>query len=353
MDEAERIAEVIGAETGGPVQVRKLERLPGGACQELFRVELDIGAGALRGARRVVLRSDARSRLSGTLTRREEFAVINAAVAAGVRTPPARWLSRGLLREDAWAYFLDWADGEALGGKVVRGPELAAARPRLIDELAAELARIHSIRPREGDGLGALRRPDQGGVVAGELETVERMLDALREPHPALELALGWLKEHQPPPQEITLVHGDFRTGNYLVTAAGLSALLDWEFSHFGSPLEDLAWLCLRDWRFGQLKLPAGGVGTRAALYEAYERHSGRRVDVRAAHYFEVLGNVRWAVGCVEQGERYLSGREADLELAAIGRRAAEMEWEALRLIEQGWKGWQGLQAPPAETQGG
>jgi hypothetical protein len=48
------------------------------------------------------------------------------------------------------------------------------------------------------------------------------------------------------------------------------------------------------------------------------------------------MGNVRWGVGSVMQGERYLSGEESDLELIAIARRAVEMEYEALRLIEKG-----------------
>ncbi|MDW8284460.1 MAG: hypothetical protein RMK29_22360 [Myxococcales bacterium] len=92
-----RIARLIAEQTGEQVQVHAVAPLPGGACQDLFRVDLVIGAAA----RRLVLRSDARSGLSGTLSRRQEFAVIGAAVAAGVRTPPARWLVRDLVRPSA------------------------------------------------------------------------------------------------------------------------------------------------------------------------------------------------------------------------------------------------------------
>lgn len=121
-----------------------------------------------------------------------------------------------------------------------------------------------------------------------------------------------------------------------MVGPGGLAGVLDWEFAHLGDPMEDVGWLCVRDWRFGQLHLPAGGLATRKRFYEAYARASGRAVDPGKVHWWEVMGNVRWGVGSVVQGERYLSGEEPDLELVAVARRAVEMEYEALRLIEKG-----------------
>jgi len=53
-------------------------------------------------------------------------------------------------------------------------------------------------------------------------------------------------------------------------------------------------------------------------------------------HFWEVMGNVRWAAASLHQGERYMSGGDADIELVAVARRAIEMEYEALRLIERG-----------------
>ncbi|MEK6608268.1 MAG: phosphotransferase [Myxococcota bacterium] len=140
---AKRIEAHVGAATGAPAAVSTIARLPGGACQELFRV--DLATAGFEG--RVVLRSDAPRSLPGSIDRRQEFRVIEAALAAGVRTPRVQWLTEGLVRDGAHAYFMDWADGEAIGRRVVRNAELEAARARLPVELGAELARIHSITP--------------------------------------------------------------------------------------------------------------------------------------------------------------------------------------------------------------
>ena len=150
---------------------------------------------------------------------------------------------------------------------------------------------------------------------------------------PAQAAGLAWLMKNRPPPGEITLVHGDFRTGNLLFEPEGLTGVLDWEFAHWGSPLEDLGWLCVRDWRFGALDRAVGGLCRRAPFVEAYTQRSGRAVSAQELTFWEVYGNLRWAAGAILQGQRVLVGPERDLELLAIPWRAAEMEYEALRLI--------------------
>ena len=308
------------------VEVKSFERLPGGACQDNFRVETTDG--------RFVLRSDAASSLPRSLKRSEEWPVINAAVAAGVKTPQARWLARDLVRPGSTAYFLDWAEGEAVGRRVVGSPKLEAARVGLAASCARELARIHSITPKTHPELFVIPPPKD--PAAESLDWLRKSMETLPEPHPAIELALRWLQDHPPKSREVTLVHGDFRTGNLMVSPRGLEAVLDWEFAQWGAPEEDLAWLCVRDWRFGRLDKPVGGFADRASFYEAYARESGRIPDRGDLLFWEVVGNVRWAVGSLCQGERYLSGAEDDIELIAIARRAVEMEFEALRLIEKG-----------------
>ncbi|MEW6430955.1 MAG: phosphotransferase family protein [Myxococcota bacterium] len=325
--QAERIRAALAAHGA---QLLDVQPLHGGACQENFRVDAIVhGAKA-----RLALRSDAPTSLPGSIRRRDEFAVIGAAVRAGVQTPAARWLSPGLLREGSDAYFLDWAQGEAIGRRVVRSPELEAARQTLPRALAENLAKLHTVTPPKEPAL-PLPVPE-GGPARLAIDGLRRQLDGLPGVYPAVELGLKWLEANRPETEETVLVHGDFRTGNFLVTPDGLSAILDWEFAHWGSPYEDLAWISVRDWRFNRLDLPVGGFAARAPFYDAYAQASGRRVDEAQVLWWEICGNLRWAVGSLFQGERYLSGEQSDLELIAIARRSTEMEYEALRLIRTG-----------------
>jgi aminoglycoside phosphotransferase (APT) family kinase protein len=328
MELRDRIARHLLA-SAGIEEVRAVRPLAGGACQDLFRVEL-VREGR---AEAWVLRSDARVALPGSISRAAEFDVIGAAVAAGVPTPEARWFGEGVVREGAGAYLLAWREGVALGGKVVADPSLAAARQRLPEQLAAALAAVHRVPI---DALGHLPGAAPGiSPAAARLAHLRRTLDALHEARPDLERAYAWLVDHAPRDEAVGLCHGDFRVGNFLVGPDGLIAVLDWEFAHLGSPAEDLAWLCVRDWRFGRVREPVGGLCGRGRFLRAYAAAGGPAIDPAALHFWEVFGNVTWAAGALWQTRRFLEG-EADLELLAIGRRAGEMAWEALRLIRRG-----------------
>src|SRR5690606_13599974 len=128
---------------------------------------------------------------------------------------------------------------------------------------------------------------------------------------------------------------GDFRLGNLMVDQAGLAGVLDWEISKIGDPVEDLGWFCVRAWRFGS-PLPAGGMGTREALLEAYESAGGGRVDPEVPHCWELYGTLRWGLICVMQAQVHLAGLSRSMELAAIGRRVCENEWDVLGLLPGG-----------------
>ena len=321
-------------------EIRAFEPLSGGACQENYKVEFEPKARPAE-KRKLVLRTDADTKLPGSLDRVAEAEVIAAAREAEVKTPAVLGVGQGIVRPGAVSCALEWAEGTALGRQIVSGPELSSARGSLGSELAVELAKIHSVAREARPNLiparvGWSERGESLDPVANTLGALRQTLDRMPEPHPALEWAFSWLLNHPPPPRELVLVHGDFRTGNFMLTRDGLSSILDWEFAHWGHPEEDLAWICVRDWRFGVLDKPVGGFCDKKSFYTAYESASGRSIDPKVVHFWEVWGNVHWAAGCVFQGERYRTGESTDLELIAVARRAAEMEYEALRLIEKG-----------------
>ena len=130
------------------------------------------------------------------------------------------------------------------------------------------------------------------------------------------------------------LVHGDYRTGNYLADETGVTAILDWEGAHIGDPVEDLGWVCVKSWRFGAVDKPAGGFGSREDLWTAYQRAGGGQVDPARAHWWEVFGTARWGIICHTQAWKHLSGAQKSMELASIGRRGVETEVDLLQLLK-------------------
>jgi aminoglycoside phosphotransferase (APT) family kinase protein len=130
----------------------------------------------------------------------------------------------------------------------------------------------------------------------------------------------------------VTLVHRDFRTGNYMVDTRGLTAVLDWEFAGWGDPACDIGWFCAECWRFGRPGLEAGGIAPRADFYRGYEAEAGVAIDPDRVAFWEVMTHIRWDVIALQQGQRHVSGGEANLDLALTGRKAAELDWALLRL---------------------
>jgi hypothetical protein len=168
--------------------------------------------------------------------------------------------------------------------------------------------------------------PDPLGELRG-------LLSAFGPVSPTFELALQALEAELPPPRGPVLVHGDLRLGNLIVGPDGLRAVIDWELVHTGSPAEDLGWLCVKAWRFGS-GLPAAGLGSREELLAAYRAAGGADIGLEELHWWEILGTLRWGLMCVSQAQAHLSGAHRSVELAAIGRRVCEQEWDLLLLLE-------------------
>jgi hypothetical protein len=120
--------------------------------------------------------------------------------------------------------------------------------------------------------------------------------------------------------------------GNLLVGPEGLRGVLDWELAHGGDPAEDIGWLCAPAWRFGGSG-DVGGVGSVDELLAAYESAGGGRIDPATVHWWQVYATVKWATICALQASAHLSGATRSVELAAIGRRVCESEWDLCALL--------------------
>jgi aminoglycoside phosphotransferase (APT) family kinase protein len=217
--------------------------------------------------------------------------------------------------------------GETVPQRILRGPRFTAVVPQLAGRLGEIAAAIHAIPVDEVAFLA--ETADSRDPVAAQRARYDRY----DEPHPAVELGFRWLETQRYRPARRTLVHADFRNGNFIVDETGVRAVLDWECAHLGDPMEDLAWLCLRSWRFGRPDRPVGGFGYRPDLYGAYEKATGERPDPAAVRYWEVFGFVRWAVLSIMQGYGHVFEGRSSMVYAATARNTALIEYDLLRTL--------------------
>jgi aminoglycoside phosphotransferase (APT) family kinase protein len=324
----DRLARFVAAGMGvSSARIAEARRLTGGAVQENWLLRVALGGGGSE-AEELVLRTDAATGLGIGLTRGGEFAVLRAVRAAGVAGPEPL-----LLCEDTGIIgrpflIMRRRPGSAAPAAIVAGKS-GGSQEALAARLGRELALIHSIRP-PCLGLASLGEAPRDPART-RLGQYRALLDADDDLHPVAEWGWRWLEHNRPEPVAPVLVHGDFRTGNFLVDAQGLTAILDWEFAAWGDPDEDIGWFCLRCWRFGAFAREAGGIASRAAFYAGYENAAARAVDARRVHFWEIMAALRWLVIALRQRDRFLRG-EASLDLALTGRRVAECEMEILRL---------------------
>jgi len=309
LDAIDEVAPGIGRCAGA-------RRLPAGASRETWLLDR-VAADPL------VLRLDTPGSIDGGALLREALCM-DAAGRAGVPSPRVLASGTGTGPLANGFVLMSHVDGESVPQRILRDPTYSGLRAGFAADCGRILARLHEVDPAP---LLAAGLPD-----GDELDSWSAVLAAQPDPHPILEYVAAWLRRHRPPPATPRLVHGDFRLGNMIVSAHEVRAVLDWELAHLGDPVEDLAWLTVRAWRFGRAAEVAG-CGSIDDLVSSYESVGGVRVDADRLRWWQVMGCFRWGVICLHQVGRHLSGAERSVELAAVGRRVAEAEHDAMLLL--------------------
>ncbi|MEZ5551017.1 MAG: phosphotransferase family protein [Pseudomonadales bacterium] len=327
-----RLERVLIREIGGCEGLKSVERLSGGASQETYRIVITEATGERRLCMRrapggVVVQSEVRV-APGLAT---EALLMDCARRAGVPEPEVHYVLKES-DELGEGFIMQWLDGEALGARIARSPDLAKVRERLAFECGRIMARIHAI---DLDQTGLRERLETAPPEYFVNQTWERY-KLLNTPQPMIDYTGRWLMEHLPENYASTLVHNDFRNGNFMVDESGIVAVLDWEIAHIGDPMRDLGWICTNSWRFGKSELPVGGFGTREDLFAGYEAETGRPVDADHVKFWEVFGSFWWAVGCLGMAEHFRSGPDKTVERPAIGRRSSECQVDCVNLLIPG-----------------
>jgi aminoglycoside phosphotransferase (APT) family kinase protein len=314
----DRLTLLLGRVLGAGVAVDNLRALTGGASRTTWAFDA-----VTDGERRsLILRTGPPDDVHAGMEL--EARVQAAAAAAGAPVPPILIADNSLAALGNPFLICDEIKGETIVRRIER--QLGEpGRERLLGQCARALAAVH-----RADAS------DPGIAHEDQLVQWRERLDAMGDTTATFEWAFRWLAAHRPAVSPTVLVHGDYRMGNLIVDGSDLAAVLDWELVHVGEAYEDLAWFCIRAWRFGApASRGAGGLGSIESFVRAYEDASGTTLDRAAVHWWLVLATLRWGVICRFQAERHLSGQVRSVELATIGRRVCETEWDLLDLIEE------------------
>lgn len=339
--------EVLGHFGGG--EVANVEKMSGGASRETWSLDWTGDSGETAG---LILRRDPGNTGSAgeegwrggkttySLDRTTEAELQKVVSDAGGLVAKVHFaIPKGHALGDC--YVMDRIEGEVLAPRILRDEAFAEARKTMAYQCGEILAGLHAV---DAASLpkGLVQMPVQE-LIKYYRDLMDGISDYYRdetavarpEYHPAFELTFRWLEKNLPKDAPMGLVHGDFRNGNFVVGPEGIRAVLDWELGHVGDGMEDLGWLCVRAWRFGQHQNPVGGFGQRQDLFAGYENAGGRKVDPKVVHFWEVLGTLKWGIVCMFQAYKPISGLVDSFEHLAIGRRACENEIDLLKLIEE------------------
>lgn len=294
------------------LEVANLARIPGGASRETYRFRARYSRDGVEIERGLILRRDPPASLIET-ERTTEFRAYRAFHGLGLPVPEPIALEESTEVLDRPFFVMEEIENCQVGSILSSNP-YGELREKIGRQFFANLGRI--ARADVDDiGLGDLEgERDPKKCWSHEVERWEKVIDEdEREPQPIARAALRWLKRNPPPPaQKISVVHGDYRTGNFLHDADGnMRAILDWEMAHLGNPLEDLGWAIDPLWSHGDPLRPAGTV-PRAEALAIWEKESGLRLDTAALAWWEIFASFKGLAIWISAAREYADMRNAD-----------------------------------------
>jgi aminoglycoside phosphotransferase (APT) family kinase protein len=292
--------------------VSNLARIPGGASRETYRFRIAFERNGERLERGLILRRDPPASLIET-ERSTEFRAYGAFHKLGlpVPEPVALELEGGDLERPF--FIMEEITGCNVASVLMPDP-YGEHREKIGEQFFAALGRIAGADPH-ALGLGDFDGPETRDTCwSHEVTRWETVIDEdEREPQPIARAAIRWLKRNPPPQaQKICVVHGDYRTGNFLFDPNGnIRAILDWEMAHLGDPLEDLGWALDPLWAHGDPSRPAGTVARQDAI-AIWEKSSGLKADPLALAWWEVFASLKGLAIWISAAREYAEGRNSD-----------------------------------------
>lgn len=292
----------------GDIAVDRLERISGGASRETYRFRLSWNEAGEARERQLILRRDPPASLIET-ERRVEFEAYRAFAGSAVPVPEMLWLEEASEALDHPFFIAEELTGFQAAPQMLFSGAYDPVLPKVAQRkwtILGEIARADPIALGLDKWMPA---PALDECWRRELAHWEAILDRDEaEPLPIARAAIRWLKANPPPPaQKLSVVHGDYRTGNFLYDAAGeIHGVLDWEMAHLGDPLEDLCWGFNPVWQFGRGL--EGGLVPKAEAIAIWEGASGLKADPAALHWWTLFNCVKGQAIWVGSARAFIDG---------------------------------------------
>lgn len=315
-DVKDRTAKFLSEKWGCQVNVDEIEKVFGGASRETYRLRACWHESGHEQARRMILRRDPVTSLIDT-ERELEYSAYANIYPTDIPVPEPIFLEN----DPAWLG-QPFSLMAAIEGCTTDTNELDDGLRQKIGQQKWSL--MGSLAAKDPIALGfdaVVDVPDLAECAGRELAYWEQVIisDEIH-PQPVARAAIRWLKANMPPPaQKLSVVHGDFRSGNFLFDANGdIKGILDWEMCHLGDPLEDLAWSLDPLWSWGD-PAHAGRLLPADEAIRLWEESSGLKVDRQVFQWWRVFASVKALAIWVSSSEDFHNGESKETILAMAG----------------------------------
>ncbi|NHN36528.1 phosphotransferase family protein [Pseudomaricurvus alcaniphilus] len=314
------------------VEVLSVGQIFGGASRETYRMKVQWQEAGETINRGLIVRREAAAGLINTESE-TEFRAFEAFSKTSVPVPEALYLE-----EDAsWldrAFIVTSEITDSAAGSPFSNEPYGENREKSGRQMFEYLGEIVRQDPEELGLVGILAPTPIDQIWSVELNRWQQVIDELPSPEPIAQAAIRWLRNNPPPvPVKTCVVHGDYRSGNFMANEAGdITAILDWEMAHIGDPLEDLCWAIDPIWGFKQPNR-VGGLIQREEALRIFEQSSGIKIDQAALQWWELFSCVKGLGIWTTAAKEFKSGANPDPMLLVTG--IAPYSWHERLTIEK------------------
>ena len=338
-----RIAGYLEQQVGHPVRVGAVRRFAVGFSWLTYAVPVT----GLKGAddsTELILRLGPDYGLFAPYSAGPQVMAMQSLQGTAVPLPRAYWHSDDPSVLGAPFMFCEKVSGAAVVPWVAAGqPGLEGGyRQSLAEQFTDILAALHGVpwQQRPIAKMAAMAKLDgKAEAITAEnaaLQNVEQWQALIQRwamrPYPLAEWGIRWLKAHTPVAPRVAIVHGDYRTGNFLEEGGHITSILDWELVHLGDPHEDLGWASLPMYMGGSKLICR--LAEPEWFYKRYGERAGFEVSMKSVLYYRVFSLLKLAATHMAAARCFEEGRFNDMRMPAMGSQIATCLRQMEKTIE-------------------